>query len=291
MQKRIKRAQSQQVYRLPSNEKGFYVNTLTLKQIKILDKKAKDMKIGVTETSDYYALIPIFVSTCFYGFLYKNVLPNIILTLALISFSLFLMLFLYLLLTWTNASSISAMVAQRNNRISYCVTLLIICYSTFVSTCLLHRADRYHEFYLYTAALSAILSALILIFPLPVYKNMLELGFRPIDNSCKEWAWDKDLDYTLKFYPTYSEKCQKATHYTFIMIGLLLGWISVLSEMIYNQNNLWLKILYLSLSVICVLFFICAKGDDDNRVILYCEFLGLHFYILGLVMCIYDFDI
>jgi len=251
------------------------------------------MKIGVTETSDYYALIPIFVSTCFYGFLYKNVLPNIILTLALISFSLFLMLFLYLLLTWTNASSISAMVAQRNNRISYCVILLIICYSTFVSTCLLHRADRYHEFYLYTGALSAILSALILIFPLPVYKNMLELGFRPIDNNCKEKEWDQELDYTLKFYPTYSEKCQKTTHYMFIMIGLLLGWMSVLSEMIYNQNNLWLKILYLSLSVICVLFFICAKDndDDENRIILYSEFLGLHFYILGLVMCIYDFEI
>jgi len=281
-------------YRQFDRNETNYVNSLTEADIKMLENKQKEMKIGETTKWERMALIPIFVTTCLYGFLFeKNDLPNIILTLALIIFSLFLMLFLYLILRDTNANSISAMVAQRYNRISYCVTILIVCYSTFVSTCLLHRADRYNEFYLYTASLSAILSALILIFPLPVKKNMLELGFRPIKDNCKEQEWDKNLNYKVQFYPTssFSRKCQKWTHYMFIGVGLILGWISVLTEMIYNQDNLWLKVIYLLVSVICVICFIRSKKTDSNRAVLYSEYLGLHFYILGLALCIYDFNI
>jgi len=278
-------------YRQFDRNETNYVNSLTGADIKMLEDKQKEMKIGETTKWERMALIPIFVTTCLYGFLFENNLPNIILTLALIIFSLFLMLFLFFILKYTNASSISAMVAQRYNRISYCVTILIVCYATFVSTCLLHRADRYTEFYLYTASLSAILSALILIFPLPVKKNLLELGFRPIKDNFHEKKWDENLNYKLKFYPRFSRKCQKWTHYMFIGVGLIVGWISVLTEMVYNQDNLWLKVIYLGVSVICVICFICSKNTDDSRSVLYSEYLGLHFYILGLALCIYDFDI
>jgi len=120
---------------------------------------------------------------------------------------------------------------------------------------------------------------------------MLELGFRPINSGCREMDWNKDLDYSLKFYPNYTEKCQHRTHYLFIFCGLALGYLSTLFEMYYHQNNLWLKVLYLLGSVYGVTQFICAKKGEDNKAVLYGEFLGLHFYIMGLVMCIYDFGL
>jgi len=197
------------------------------------------------------------------------------------------------LLFVTNTDSISGMVAQRFNKISY-MTIIVIVGTSFYSSCFIlsngassedSGADVQH-WYIICASLSPLVSTLILFFPLFIEKDAQELQIIPIGIPLNA------NNYSMRFFPRLDSKCHRVLHYLAIVGGLTLGYFTI----IYNINTREYNRSYTFTLILCVasvifsaaffvsLFFQLTNANiQHQRYILYLEFLGLYSYMVLLI--------
>jgi len=211
----------------------------------------------------------------------------------------------------TNTDSISGMVAQRYNIISY-LTIVVIVAISFFSSCFVAAGGIVREQLHYDVdrpmvilgALSPLFTCMILVFPIVVSKSEFELKMNPrLDYRCFNLALCEPFvkisegQFQFSFFPCLSEGWHKIFHFVFVGVGLVLGYVSTFMYMKtreYSSSYKW-QISFLLLSIICNCFFLVigcfqAAGNvevrrnrDFDRVALYCEYIGLYFYMVTLI--------
>ncbi len=191
----------------------------------------------------------------------------------------------------TNESSISGMVAQRYHKPSYFTILLITGVSFFTSCFILagaiarERAGNANAAWaVVLGSLSPIVSSLMLLAPIQVTKTAGEL--RMIPNT-----QPSDGKFELKFYKCLKKEHHQFLHYAAIISGLLMGYASIVSNIINEPLSLAPQIVVsvcTLISALAMIIFLCAnncKGADKNkRAAFLCEFIGLFYYMCSLII-------
>jgi len=207
-----------------------------------------------------------------------------------------------LLLTFTTEDSISGMVAQRYNVISYLSILLIIGVA-FYTSCFIacgaiarEKIGKSNTTYIVIfASLSPLISSMILISPLVVKVNAIDLGFVPLDANFLDGGynlfWSTLCLNRMKRETAYC--FQTLFHYLFVGLGIFLGLYSVIwhiNKSDYSPKHTYELVGALITSLFLFAFFVAGllnlkyANRSSKRVRLYFEFLGLYYY---LVMMIY----
>jgi len=206
------------------------------------------------------------------------------------------------LLELTNEDSISGMVAQRYNKLSYFTILIIVATAAFTSSFILSNGiaqkQRYPETKEWTivlASLSPLLSTLILIFPLLISKDIMDLGFAPIGVQI-----DADNKYPMRFFSSLNKGWHKALHYIAIFSGVITGYITI----IYNLNTIQysrtftFELIITICGIFCLFSFLLpgfCKIENftqaQKRLVLFFEFAGLFAYMISLIFISFQTDI
>jgi len=206
------------------------------------------------------------------------------------------------LLEMTNASSISGMVAQRYSKVSY-LTILMITGISFFTSCFIIAggivrevlAEDFDDTSVWLGAFSPLAACCILVLPIVVEKTGNQLHMIPLDDKCIVTAESlAQSTYKLKFFPRLEDRGHQIFHYIAIIVGLGLGYSSVIIQIHQSTKNLisvHVEVALLVVSGICITaFFIlnsctcCCKGSGMlKQATLYYEFLGLFFYLMAII--------
>jgi len=200
----------------------------------------------------------------------------------------------------TNEPSISGMVAQRFNPVGYMCILTITGISFFTSCFILSSAIastlvNHYDGYMAAdilAALSPIISCLILVFPLVVTKTPAELGMTPRGMPHTVDEANNPVQFKMRFYKGLSPKCHEYLHFAVVLIGVFSGLISS-GLQLYAVYHIWWwgSVVLVTIAALCLFLFLVTStvGRDGvgllghNRASLLLEFLGLYFYMLFLI--------
>jgi len=225
-----------------------------------------------------------------------------------------------LLLFFTEEPSISGMVAQRYNRVSY-LAILVITALSFFTMCFIvlngiARANSTQPgaqpaedpVWILLASLSPFVSWMILLFPIVVHHKADHLMFTPFGHEREKQAEKhilcllipgaKESQWTIRFYRFCSTGCHILFHVGAISGGLALGYTSLLHAQLadHNVSRFW----YLLISIVSVFFFFLLtvignvevivlrydklmKNKWYKRLTLWFEYTGLYFYMLALI--------
>jgi len=208
-----------------------------------------------------------------------------------------------LLLEYTTEDSISGMVAQRYNFVSY-VTILLITGAAFYTSCFIlcggiasqNQGQNPNVAIVILASISPILSFCILISPLVVKNNAVGLGFVPLNTELINGG------YILFWAPSCLKRMNRNTaysfqtffHYFFVGLGVIMGYTAVIFHVQSGEkwtNQLVLLVLGVGVSFFSMFLFIIMsiigiqyKNIHSKRSRLYMEFLGLYYYMVLMVM-------
>ncbi len=145
------------------------------------------------------------------------------------------------LLAATTLSTLSGMLAQRWNPLSYLanyfITALcyyasaIICFS-YVSDDLQHTGEADDRWQLYLATLSLIICSFIMIYPDMTEKTEDELGMIPKAFHIQEQRQSNDeIVYTAVLYPCVSKSMMFPIHIALIVIGSIMSELVMISQL------------------------------------------------------------
>jgi hypothetical protein len=220
------------------------------------------------------------------------------------------------LIAVTNTDSISGMVAQRYNVISY-LTIVVIVAISFFSSCFVVAGGIARELQNYDVdrtmvllgAISPLLTCMILVAPIVVSKTAEELKMTPdtdyrINFFCIECApfvraepiqQDSPQRYTLYFFPCFSSNIHTVLHFLAVGSGLALGYASSIMYMStreYSPSYKW-QVGFLVTSAVCCAIFIAAGAFQElsdlkdnhelRRFVFWIEYIGLYFYMITLI--------
>jgi len=245
-----------------------------------------------------------FILCCILIYMLDSRLEQFIMSLFLIF--IFLLIFLgVLLLKFTNEDSISGMVAQRFNKISYLTILLIGCVSFFTSCFILcgaitrEKLNKTNDYVTVACAtFSPIITFLILIFPIVVYKTEKELGMKPNSDDYKIVVKRKysnlrtKFTFEMKFYKCCSVPVHTLMHFFVVISGVVLGYYSIIKHLSNKKDNYkWVfELLFLVISIIYLLLFavfdqmnVNREKSSVKRIRLYTEFIGLYYYMVCMI--------
>jgi len=205
------------------------------------------------------------------------------------------------LLHVTNESSISGMVAQRYNKYSY-LTILMITGISFFTSCFIIaggivREMNSEEFYyscVILGALSPLLACCILVLPLVVDKTGNELDMIPLGADTIPAASHAESTYKLFFFPCKNDCMHQIYHYSAVIVGVGLGYASIIIHIVEAHKKLTsfkIEVALLVWSFFCIVVFLffecvtccCEQSQLKKQFRLYFEFLGLFFYLMGII--------
>jgi len=210
-------------------------------------------------------------------------------------FVVILMILGIVLLQITDEDSISGMVAQRFNKVSYFIIIVIVLISSYSSCFILsngiatQNAEGYSFERVWTtilASLSPLISSGILIFPLLVEKHISEINFIPLQVQMV------NNKYPLRFFKPFPSWMHKALHYVSIVCGLVLGYTTIIYNIDtteYSREHTFKIVLTSGGLAFTLCFFIPIFFDIEDesigkkRFLLWLEFLGLYAYMLLLI--------
>jgi len=218
-------------------------------------------------------------------------------------FIVFMILCGTLLLEWTTEDSLSGMVAQRYNFVSY-ITILLLTGVAFYTSCFIlcgsitsqKQGENPNVAIVILATMSPIVSFCILISPLVVKNNAVGLGFVPLNTELINGG------YILFWAPVCLKRMKRNTaytfqtffHYFFVAFGVIMGYVAVVFHIQTGEkwtNQLVLLALGLCVSGCFMFTFIIIsvigiqyRNIHSKRSRLYIEFLGLYYYMVLMVM-------
>jgi len=193
------------------------------------------------------------------------------------------------LLEVTNEDSISGMVAQRYNKVSYLTILIITGISFFTSAFIISGGitrEKTHK---------SINEPVVVV----AGKTGIELRMLPQDvhrilPDPPRALSPAEYKYKLTFFKGVSTGWHKIFHFLAVSAGVSTGYASVVSHLVdtgANKQTSWiLELIILILSGVCLFCFILAGKFTDHdaspnwkRFILFIEFLGLYFYMISII--------
>jgi len=195
------------------------------------------------------------------------------------------------LIVWTNENSISGMIAQKNNIVSYTTILLIVgivftlCNLSLIHGLLVYKHKKEVCVNCILSFFSPLISSLILICPLVVYKTSVELGYKPCDGEGNELPCNNNK-FEIKFYQGLTINQHEIVHYGFIGLGVILGYYVTTYDIYQNQTSPYftLKITSFTISFICSILFIFFTKTAENNKRVFVEFIFLYYYITNLLL-------
>eukprot|EP00906_Rhabdomonas_costata_P037104 RCo052156 len=210
----------------------------------------------------------------------------------------------FVMLAITNEDSISGMVAQRYNKVSYLTILLIAGLSFFTSAYIagngiardyLQGYASGNDWLVILGSLSPLFSSMNLIFPLVVNKTARELFMIPLDVPFSAPGPEEQL-FQMIFIKGFRPFWHRLLHYCAVVVGLVLGYLFVIYDLVVYQSDRgkWVvELLLLVISASCLaLFFVGMKvlplrkhwfGLRPYKISFYFEFLGLFYYVCAIV--------